>query len=130
MHDPTAKLADGREAVSEAVKDRLVLLAEKTPDARIHEIFPINPSLMSVSVVGNGQAFREAVPEVLAGEVEPVGKVLEYLDQSLLNEPVIEFKLRRGVRWHDGKPVTSADAAFTYRAIVDPKYRSPRAGSY
>ena len=29
------------------------------------------------------------------------------------------FKLRRGVRWHDGKPFTAKDVVFTYRYIID-----------
>jgi peptide/nickel transport system substrate-binding protein len=33
----------------------------------------------------------------------------------------ITFKLRRGVEWHDGKPFTSADVAFTVKTILDPK---------
>ncbi len=31
----------------------------------------------------------------------------------------ITFRLRPGVRWHDGQPVTSRDVAFTWRAIMD-----------
>lgn len=30
------------------------------------------------------------------------------------------YHLRRGVRWHDGAPLTSADVEFTYRLIMDP----------
>jgi peptide/nickel transport system substrate-binding protein len=33
----------------------------------------------------------------------------------------ITFKLRHGVLWHDGKPFTSADVAFTVKTILDPK---------
>lgn len=33
----------------------------------------------------------------------------------------ITFKLRQGVKWHDGKPFTSRDVAFTYEAIRDTK---------
>ncbi len=33
----------------------------------------------------------------------------------------ITYHLRRDVRFADGKPLTSADVAFTYRAIVDPR---------
>lgn len=33
----------------------------------------------------------------------------------------ITFHLHQGVRWHDGKPFTSKDCAFTYRVMVDPK---------
>lgn len=33
----------------------------------------------------------------------------------------ITFHLRRGVKWHDGKPFTSRDVLYTYRITVDPK---------
>lgn len=33
----------------------------------------------------------------------------------------ITYHLRRGVRFADGKPLTSADVAFTYHAIIDPR---------
>lgn len=42
----------------------------------------------------------------------------------------ITFHLRRGVRWHDGRPYTSADALFTYRFMVDPKTPTPYSGDY
>ncbi|MGW8285445.1 MAG: peptide-binding protein [Candidatus Deferrimicrobiaceae bacterium] len=32
----------------------------------------------------------------------------------------ITFHLRKGVRWHDGKPFTSEDVMFTYRRMIDP----------
>ena len=34
---------------------------------------------------------------------------------------IYTFKLRRGVRWHDGAPFTSADVRFTFEQILDPK---------
>jgi peptide/nickel transport system substrate-binding protein len=40
--------------------------------------------------------------------------------------PVIVFKLRPGVRFHDGVEVTAADVRFTYETIVDPRNLSPR----
>ena len=33
----------------------------------------------------------------------------------------IEYKLKKGLTWSDGKPLTSADAKFTYDLIMDPK---------
>jgi peptide/nickel transport system substrate-binding protein len=33
----------------------------------------------------------------------------------------ITYHLRRGVRWHDGRPFTSADVAFSFAATMDPK---------
>lgn len=45
---------------------------------------------------------------------------------SFFAEPQVVFKLRKNVRWHDGSPFTSRDAAFTYRAIMDDATASPR----
>jgi peptide/nickel transport system substrate-binding protein len=42
----------------------------------------------------------------------------------------IVFHLRSGVKWHDGAPFTSADVAFTYQALQDPKLASPRKGPF
>jgi peptide/nickel transport system substrate-binding protein len=33
----------------------------------------------------------------------------------------ITFHLRRGVKWHDGTPLTSDDVMFTYRRMIDPR---------
>ena len=40
--------------------------------------------------------------------------------------PVIVFHLRRGVRFHDGRELTSRDVRFTYETIMDPRNLSPR----
>lgn len=34
------------------------------------------------------------------------------------------FKLRRGVKWHDGRPFTAADVKFTFDSIMDPRNRA------
>jgi len=36
---------------------------------------------------------------------------------------IYDFKLRRGVTWHDGVPFTAADVAFTIQAIQDPDFQ-------
>ncbi len=38
---------------------------------------------------------------------------------------VITFHLRKGVKWHDGAPFTSADVRFTYNKLVDPNVKTP-----
>lgn len=38
--------------------------------------------------------------------------------------------LRDDVRWHDGKPLTAADVAFTLGLIQDPAWKSPLYGSF
>ncbi|HEV8307325.1 MAG TPA: peptide-binding protein [Methylomirabilota bacterium] len=35
------------------------------------------------------------------------------------------FKLRKGVKWHDGKPFTARDVAFTFYSVLDPKVTTP-----
>jgi peptide/nickel transport system substrate-binding protein len=48
------------------------------------------------------------VPSRTNGDVSPDGRTIVY-------------HLRRHLRFADGKPLTSADVAFTYRAIMDPR---------
>ena len=33
----------------------------------------------------------------------------------------ITFRLRKGIKWHDGAPFTSADVLFTYQMYIDPQ---------
>ena len=40
--------------------------------------------------------------------------------------PVIVFRLRRGVRFHDGRELTARDVRFTYETLMDPRNLSPR----
>ncbi len=51
------------------------------------------------------------IPSRANGDVTPDGKQITY-------------HLRRDVRFADGVPLTSADVAFTYRAIFDPRNRA------
>jgi len=38
--------------------------------------------------------------------------------------------LRRGVTFHDGRPLTSADVVYTFRSLLDPSFVSPKKGAY
>jgi peptide/nickel transport system substrate-binding protein len=40
------------------------------------------------------------------------------------------FRLRRGVRFHDGREVTAEDVRATFTSIMDPLHGSPKRGSY
>jgi peptide/nickel transport system substrate-binding protein len=48
--------------------------------------------------------------------------------QSSTDSKTWTFTLRDGVSFHDGKPFTSADAAYTLTHILDPATKSPQAG--
>lgn len=45
---------------------------------------------------------------------------------------IFDFTIRKGVTWHDGKPVTIEDVIFSYEAIVEPsnKYKTARLKPY
>jgi len=49
-----------------------------------------------------------------------VGDVAESFDISP-DGLIITFHLRKGVKWHDGAPLTSRDVLYTYHITIDPK---------
>ena len=42
----------------------------------------------------------------------------------------LRFHLRRGVRWHDGAPLTADDVRFTYESLINPAVRTPYRGDF
>ena len=46
------------------------------------------------------------------------------------HNPVIRFRLRQGVRFHDGHPFDAGDVKFTYDALMNPRNLSPRTSDY
>ncbi len=46
------------------------------------------------------------------------------------NGLMITFRLRRGVKWHDGQPFTAADVLYTYQVTIDPKTPTAYAGDF
>ncbi len=47
---------------------------------------------------------------------------------QMVDSRTYEFQLRKDVRFHNGRPLTSADVKYTFDSILDPKNRSPRRG--
>lgn len=46
------------------------------------------------------------------------------------DQKTITFKLKPDLKWADGKPLTSADVLFTWKAVIDPKLASPYASDF
>lgn len=62
-------------------------------------------------------------------DIRIVGDLAESWDISK-DGLVITFHLRKGVRWHDGRPFTAADVLYTYQVTVDPKTPTAYAGDF
>jgi peptide/nickel transport system substrate-binding protein len=57
------------------------------------------------------------VPSIANGQISPDGLRIVY-------------HLRHGVRWQDGQPLTAADVAFTFHAIMNPQTAVPSRAGY
>lgn len=57
--------------------------------------------------------------------VPDLAESIETIDGSMYR-----VTLPAGVRFHDGRPLTSADVAYTFRRFLDPSFPSPRRGAY
>jgi len=113
-----------------------VLQAEigKTPSlaARLHSHFINTSAEFDLVVAGDTTEFVALANRLLKAEAgrESLGQCAVAETFPVLNEPEIVFQLRRGVRWHDGKPFSARDVDFTYRAIMNEAYASPRRADY
>ena len=89
----------------------------------------LNPLIATDSASGEiaGFIFNALVKYDAAGK-----NVIGDLAQSYahISPTVIEFKLREGVKWHDGKPFTASDVVFTYNLITSAKIMSPYATDF
>jgi ABC-type transport system substrate-binding protein len=75
----------------------------------------------------------DPVSHVTAEPALPDGQLTGYAEQLLPateHNPVIDFFLRPGVKFHDGHLVTADDVKFTYEAIMNPRNLSPRIPDY
>jgi len=59
----------------------------------------------------------EEVPSVEKGTLDPEGRW-------------VIWKLRKGVKWHDGQPFTAKDVKFTYEYVIDPATTATTIASY
>jgi peptide/nickel transport system substrate-binding protein len=62
-------------------------------------------------------------------DLNPVGDLAESWEYSA-DCRELTFKLRPGVKWHDGRPFTADDVVFTFETIVDARTPSPYKSEY
>jgi peptide/nickel transport system substrate-binding protein len=79
-----------------------------------------------------GLTVANEVAQLVNASLVEINERLEYTPALATEVPTLEnggiskdglrytFKLRKGVRWHDGQPFTSADVAFTHKVLLDP----------
>src|SRR5258708_6042460 len=84
---------------------------DNPPSASIHEEAPVSPVVPFMAVYNTLVIFDQHVAKNSLDSVVPdLATSWEWKDggKSLV------FKLRQGVRWHDGKPFTAKDVACTF----------------
>lgn len=104
-----------------------IACAQESPTGNIVAAFAAEPTTMDpvrfsagVDTYGISQVFEQLT------RVDASGKTVNWLAQSwsvegTAEKPIIDVHLRPGLRFQNGDPVTSADVAFSYDRLRDPK---------
>ena len=110
--------------------DPLDKFAAADPSAQVVRAWA-NGNLGEVVFLGEPDDVAKRLEEFLATSLGGEDLVVEPVAAPrFLAEPEVVFRLRGGVRWHDGAPFTSRDVKFTYDAIMDDRVASPRKSDY
>lgn len=88
-----------------------------------------NPVLATdtVSSSVNGLVFNGLVK--YDSKIQLTGDLAERWDISK-DGLVFTFHLKKGVRWHDGRPFTAEDVLYTYERLVDPEVKTAFSSNY
>jgi len=116
---------NGGEKSSSAGGDRMttLTLASLGDANRLEPMFASDTASSGVSgMIFNGLTKYDK-------DLKLVGDLAESWDVSE-DGLVITFHLRKGVKWQDGEPFTSADVVYTYNLVRDPKAGSPYSDNY
>jgi peptide/nickel transport system substrate-binding protein len=63
---------------------------------------------------------------------DPSGRIVPQIAESWMqvDDTTIAFKIRSGVKFHDGTPLTAEDVVFSIRRMIDPALRSPQLSQF
>lgn len=98
-------------------------LSTSSNPARLNPLIATDSASSSIA----GFLFNSLVKYDESGQ-NIVGDLAE--SYRFITPTLIEFRLRRGVTWHDGKPLTAKDVAYTYELIRSPKVITPYASDF
>jgi peptide/nickel transport system substrate-binding protein len=87
------------------------------------------PAILNGYVTGGDSLYTAYVtsgileaPLLLNPDLHYTPQLADEMPEVLSENPlVIQYRLKDGVAWSDGKPLTSADAKWTFQQIMDPK---------
>jgi peptide/nickel transport system substrate-binding protein len=88
-----------------------------------------------IPTITSDNASHEVGSQIYSGlvtfdkDLKPVGDLAESWEFSKDCRD-LTFRLRPGVKWHDGQPFTADDVVFTWQTIVDSKVPSPYKSEY
>ncbi len=104
------------------IASTLHLSAASNP-ARLNPLIATDTASSSVA----GFLFNSLVKYDESGQ-NIIGDLAE--SYRFITPTIIEFNLRRGVTWHDGKPFSADDVVFTYELIKSPQTVTPYASDF
>jgi ABC-type transport system substrate-binding protein len=112
--------------LQEKATETLEAFRGTSADSQIIREWIESSAAFEVTVMGDADGFLKELEKFLSTKADLKARVAIVQTDQFLAEPEVVFSLRDDVRWHDGKPFTSRDVAFTYRAIMDDATASPR----
>src|SRR3972149_5814959 len=84
-----------------------------------------------VSTDAYGARTLQLRPPPLLGMAAAVNPLPDLAERGEDRSPAeIVFRLRSGVRFHDGRELSSADVRYTFQWMLDPRNRSPHRSTY
>ncbi|HHV78390.1 MAG TPA: ABC transporter substrate-binding protein [Firmicutes bacterium] len=113
--------------------------AEKQPEApKVKDSITIalqgEPTSLDPQFPDDGN-MRAVTDNVFEGLLELDGQTLKpkpalATEYKVVNPTTWEFKLRSGVKFHNGETLTADDVVFSVTRIIDPKFKSQIAGNF
>jgi len=122
-------LSSGPAAAQKAGGTLRAFVSTNPPSASIHEELTVATVAPFMAVFNNLVLFDQSKPRHSMDTIVPDLAESWAWDQTRTR---LTFKLRQGVKWHDGKPFTARDVQCTWQRLIGEEYfrRNPRSVWY